>query len=83
MIPEPVGPYKGLVTGIGEDGIERAIEWTGEYSSALYRAQHLTATGQYKGARAYACIGVYGAVPEPPAEDTDEPPAVTLDQWGI
>ena len=86
--PEIIGPWMGLITVIGDDGIERALEWVGAYSSAVYRAEKLTASGQYKGARAWACIGNFGAcqTEKPPVviEDGDqEPPAVTLDKWGI
>ena len=94
MESEIVGPWRGCVTVVCEDGIERVIGWYGSESSAQYVADKYTANGKYKGARAWACIGNYGTCIKetaPPASDLedDEPepegpaPAVTLDKWGI
>lgn len=92
MEPEIKGPWRGCVTVLCADGIERVLMWVGNESSAQHIAQKYTANGKYAGARAWACIGNYGEClkeKSPPVSDLEddsqpeEPLAVTLDQWGI
>lgn len=80
--------WNGLTT-IDSNGTEIIQGWYGSFSVAQTVARNMVERKATKGARAYACIGEYGAYLQdrPPVADPDNdgpdsaPEPETLDRW--